>query len=187
MSLVIPVETLSHVHLLSKQSVVTYRQSAADIERAQSEQLVQLRIMNIDSDEVSSGTAIALSASTTTRSADDAYMCTGEMLCNNGVTMMVVILCVVTCLTENCFIRRMSFFAQRQQTRLQYACVHHADAFNTSASMPITYRCYRRKLMDVRFNRVPEAIAAFDDLSYLHLISGKHSERPRTVKVLPRA
>jgi hypothetical protein len=41
--------------------------------------------------------------------------------------------------------------------------------------------------MDVRFNRVPEAIAAFDDLSYLHLVSGKHSERPRTVKVLPRA
>eukprot|EP00953_Heterococcus_sp_UTEX-ZZ885_P008551 5123-Heterococcus_DN1.PRE.1 len=50
-----------------------------------------------------------------------------------------------------------------------------------------TYRCYRRRLMDVRFNRVPEAIAAFDDLSYLHLVSGKHSERPRTVKVLPRA
>jgi hypothetical protein len=41
--------------------------------------------------------------------------------------------------------------------------------------------------MDVRFNRVPEAIAAFDDLSYLHLLSGKNTERPRTVKVLPRA
>jgi hypothetical protein len=50
-----------------------------------------------------------------------------------------------------------------------------------------TNRCYRRRLMDVRFNRVPEAIAAFDDLSYLHLISGKNKERPRTIKVLPRA
>jgi hypothetical protein len=45
-------DTCLLLQLYGTQSVVTYRQSAADIEIAQNEQLVQLRIINIDSDEV---------------------------------------------------------------------------------------------------------------------------------------
>jgi hypothetical protein len=37
---------------VSSQGVVTFRHSEADVEQAYNNQLVQLRIMNIDSDEV---------------------------------------------------------------------------------------------------------------------------------------
>jgi hypothetical protein len=45
-------------------------------------------------------------------------------------------------------------------------------------------RCYRRKVVDVRFNRVADAIAAHDDLLQLQLTSGQQTERPKRCKVV---
>jgi hypothetical protein len=45
-------------------------------------------------------------------------------------------------------------------------------------------RCYHRKLLDVRFNRVADAIAANDDLTHLQLTSGQQTERPKRLIVL---
>jgi hypothetical protein len=45
-------------------------------------------------------------------------------------------------------------------------------------------RCYRRNLIDVRFSRVADAIAAYDDLTHLQLTSSQHTDRPKRCKVL---
>jgi hypothetical protein len=47
------------------------------------------------------------------------------------------------------------------------------------------HRCYRRNLVGVRFNRVADAIAAYDDLLQLQLTSsGQQTERPKRCKVV---
>eukprot|EP00953_Heterococcus_sp_UTEX-ZZ885_P013226 7562-Heterococcus_DN1.PRE.1 len=65
-----------------------------------------------------------------------------------------------------------------------YELISTCNSYNCYNTTMI-HRCYRRNLLDVRFNRVADAIAAYDDLLQLQLTSsGQQTERPKRCKVV---
>jgi hypothetical protein len=69
-------------------------------------------------------------------------------------------------------------------TTCSWPCQHAHCAYVQPNMYAGVYRCYRRNVMDVRFERVAEAVAAMHDFEHLALMSSKQTVRPRACKVV---
>eukprot|EP00953_Heterococcus_sp_UTEX-ZZ885_P013234 7563-Heterococcus_DN1.PRE.4 len=145
------------VMIQTYKSDATLRLSEAKVAEANATNIVQLRILHVDSDEFAIPDIIVHRAHIITD--DNSTGCDisfvqvsdiGDPNCDGLTTAAGIVLVQAICAV-----------CER---------VHNYI---------ILGRCYRRKLLDVRFNRSADAIAAHDDLTYLQLTSGQQTDSPK--------